>query len=62
MFCYFFNIFIVGNKIADKFDDLTHPGETRTQKMIRKTKNYVEDVKEDIKEKYEDVKDKILNK
>ena len=40
---------------------MTHPGETRTEKIIRKTKNYVEDVKEDIKEKYDNVKDKILN-
>ena len=56
-----FNI-IVGNKISDKIDDLTHPGETRAQKFIRKSKNYVEEVKEDIHDAYGNIKDKYFNK
>ena len=40
---------------------MTHPGETRTEKMIRKTKNFAEEVGEDIKDKYEAVKDKIVS-
>ena len=53
---------IVGNKISDKFDDLTHPGETRTQKFIRKSKKYAEEVKEDIHDAYDNIKDKYFNK
>ena len=53
---------IVGNKISDKFDDLTHPGETRMQKFIRKSKKYAEEVKEDIHDTYGNIKDKYFNK
>ena len=48
-------------KIANKIDDLTHPGETKTEKFVRKTKNFANDVKDDIKDAFEDAKDKILN-
>ena len=49
------NIYIV----ADKFDDLTHPGETKTEKVVRKTKEFVEDLAEDAKEAAENIKEKI---
>ena len=49
------NIYIV----ADKFDDLTHPGETKTEKVVRKTKEFVEDLAEDAREAAENIKEKI---
>ena len=49
------NIYIV----TDKFDDLTHPGETKTEKVVRKTKEFVEDLAEDAKEAAENIKEKI---
>ena len=49
------NIYIV----ADKFDDLTHPGETKTDKVVRKTKEFVEDLAEDAREAAENIKEKI---
>ena len=49
------NIYIV----ADKFDDLTHPGETKTEKVVRKTKEFVEDLAEDAREAAENIKEKV---
>ena len=49
------NIYIV----ADKFDDLTHPGETKTEKVVRKTKEFVEDLADDAREAAENIKEKI---
>ena len=49
------NIYIV----ADKFDDLTHPGETKTEKVVRKTKEFVEDLAEDARDAAENIKEKI---
>ena len=54
------NYTIVGNKISDKFDDLTHPGETRSQRIIRKSKNYVNDVKKEMHETYDNIKGKVF--
>ena len=33
----------------DKFDDLTHPNETKTEKFFRKTGEFLERTKNDIK-------------
>ena len=49
------NIYIV----ADKLDDLTHPGETKTEKVVRKTKEFVEDLAEDAREAAENIKEKV---
>ena len=53
---------IVGNKVGDKIDDLTHPNETKKDRIIRKTKNYVNNVKEEVNEAYGNIKDKYFNK
>ena len=52
----------MGNKIGDKIDDLTHPNESKKDKIIRKTKNYLNDVKEEVSEAYGNIKEKYLNK
>ena len=54
--------YVDGNKIGDKIDDLTHPNETKKERIIRKTKNYVNEVKEDVNEAYGNIKDKYFNK
>ena len=53
---------IVGNKIGDKIDDLTHPNESKKDKIIRKTKNYVNDMKEEANEAFGNLKEKYLHK
>ncbi len=45
--------------LKDKVDDLMHPGETKTEKFIRKVGEGMEDAKDKIVDAYEDVKDKI---
>ena len=51
-----------GNKIGNKIDDLTHPNESKKDRFIRKTKNYVNEVKEDMHDAYGDIKQKFFNK
>ena len=53
---------VVGNKIGDKIDDLTHPNETKKDRIIRKTKNYVNGVKEEVNEAYGNIKEKYFHK
>ena len=50
----------VGNKVGDKIDDLTHPNETKEYRIIRKTKHYVNNVKEDVNEAYRNIKEKYF--
>ena len=53
---------VVGNKIGDKIDDLTHPNETKKDRIIRKTKSYVNGVKEEVNEAYGNIKEKYFHK
>ena len=34
--------------MADKFDDLTHPNETKTEKFFRKTGEFIEKTKNEV--------------
>ena len=34
--------------MADKFDDLTHPNETKTEKFFRKTGQFIEQTKNEV--------------
>ena len=51
----------VGNKVGDKIEDLTHPNETKEYRIIRKTKHYVNNVKEDVNEAYRNIKEKYFH-
>ena len=59
---YFILWIIVGNKIGDKIDELTHPNESKKDRIIRKTKNDVNEVKEEANTAYGNIKEKFFNK
>ena len=52
---------LVGNKVSDKIDELTHPNESKKDRIIRKTKNYINNVKEDVNEAYGNIKEKYFH-
>lgn len=45
--------------LKGKMDDLMHPGETKTEKVMRKIGEGIDEAKDQIVEAYEDAKDKI---
>ena len=48
--------------MGDKIDELTHPNESKKDRIIRKTKNYVNEVKEEANTAYDNIKEKYFHK
>lgn len=50
----------IKDKINNKLDELAHPGETNTEKYMRKAKEFASDAKDKTQEIAGNVKDKVI--
>ena len=53
--------FIAKDKFEEKCDEILHPGETKFEKYVRKTKEYFEDLKDSAVNNFNILKEKITN-
>ena len=52
---------IVKDDFDEKYEKIVHPGETRMEKYVRKTKEYISDLKERAVNNYEHIKARFGN-